>query len=187
MIYVQLMWEFFKIGLFAVGGGLSTLPFLINLTYKYDWFDKEMLTNMLAISQATPGPMGVNIATYTGYQTQGILGGIAATLSLIAPSIIIIIIIARFLDKFKDNKYVDSVFNGLRPAVVGLIGVAGFEVVKIALFNFDLFRETGRIIDLFYIKGIILFIISFYAVSKFKKHPIIYIISGAIIGILFKF
>ena len=187
MIYVQLMWEFFKIGLFAVGGGLATVPFLINLTYKYDWFNNEMLTNMIAVSQATPGPMGVNISTYTGYVTCGVLGGIAATLSLVAPSIIIIMIIANFLEKFKNNKYVDSIFNALRPAVVGLIGVAGFEVVKIALFNIDLFKKTGNLLDLLYIKGLILFLIAFYAIRKLKKHPIVYIISGAIIGILFKF
>lgn len=187
MIYLQLIWEFFKIGLFAVGGGLSTVPFLINLTYKYNWFSKEMLTNMIAVSQATPGPMGVNVATYTGYETCGILGGIVATLSLVTPSIIIIMIIANFLEKFKDNKYVDSIFSMLRPAVVGLIGVAGFEVVKIALFNIDLFKETGRLLDLIYLKGLILFLIVFFLIRKLKKHPIIYIVFGAIIGILFKF
>lgn len=187
MLYAKIIYEFFKIGLFAVGGGMATLPFLINLTYKYDWFTREMLTNMVAVSQATPGPMGVNIATYTGYETCGVLGGIIATLSLVAPSVIVIIIISQFLKKFENSKRVDEVFNGLRPAVVGLIGVAGFEVVKIALFNLDLYKNTGNIMDLIYMKGFILFLIAFFLIMKFKKHPILYIALGAIVGILFKF
>ena len=114
MIYLSLILEFFKIGLFSVGGGLATLPFLIELTYRYDWFDQSMLVDMLAVSESTPGPMGINIATYAGFHTAGILGGILATLGLIAPSLIIIILIAKFLDKFKENTYVKAIFDGLR-------------------------------------------------------------------------
>lgn len=187
MIYVQLVIEFFKIGLFAVGGGLATLPFLIALTFKYTWFDQSMLADMLAVSESTPGPMGVNIATYAGFHSGGILGGIVATLALVAPSVIIIIVVAKFLDKFKENQYVEAIFNGLRPAVVGLIAVAGFEVVKIALLNMDLYKLTHSITDLLYMKGIILFVILFYAISKFKKHPVVYIGIAALIGIIFKF
>lgn len=187
MIYIQLVLEFFKIGLFAVGGGLATLPFLIALTFKYSWFDQSMLADMLAVSESTPGPMGVNIATYAGFHSGGVLGGIVATLGLVAPSIIIIIVIAKFLDKFKENKYVEAVFNGLRPSVVGLIAVAGFEVIKIALLNIELYEVTHNITDILYIKGIILFIILFYAIRKFKKHPVVYIGIAALIGIIFKF
>lgn len=187
MIYVQLVIEFFKIGLFSVGGGLATLPFLIALTFKYPWFDQSMLADMLAVSESTPGPMGVNIATYAGFNTGGILGGILATLGLVAPSVIIIIIVAKFLDKFKENKYVQAVFYGLRPAVVGLIAVAGFEVIKISLLNIDLYKLTHNIADLLYIKGIILFIILFYAIVKLNKHPVIYIGIAAIVGIIFRF
>jgi len=160
MIYLLLFFEFFKTGLFAVGGGLATLPFLINLTYKYDWFNQSMLADMIAVSESTPGPMGVNISTYAGYSSGGISGGIVATLGLITPSIIIIIIIiAKFLEKFKNNKSVESVFECLRPASVGLIGVAAFEVVKIALLNINEYLVTNNLLDLINIKSCILFAI----------------------------
>ncbi|MGM9933655.1 chromate transporter [uncultured Clostridium sp.] len=186
MLYLLLFFEFFKTGLFAVGGGLATLPFLINLTYKYDWFNQSMLADMIAVSESTPGPMGVNISTYAGFSSGGVTGGIIATLGLITPSIIIIIIIAKFLEKFKTNKSVEAVFQGLRPASVGLIAVAAFEVIKIALLNINKFLETNNIIDLINIKSCILFVIMFYTVMKYKKHPIVYIGAAAVIGIIFK-
>ena len=185
MLYLLLFFEFFKIGLFAVGGGLATLPFLINLTYKYNWFDQSMLADMIAVSESTPGPMGVNIATYAGFNSAGILGGIIATLGLITPSIIIIIIIAKFLEKFKSNKSVEAIFQGLRPASVGLIAVAAFEVIKIALLNINKYMVTKNIVDLINIKSCILFIFIFYTIMKYKKHPIVYIASAAVIGIIF--
>ncbi|MDK2827934.1 MAG: chromate transporter [Clostridium butyricum] len=185
MIYLLLFFEFFKTGLFAVGGGLATLPFLINLTYKYDWFNQSMLADMIAVSESTPGPMGVNISTYAGYSSGDISGGIVATLGLITPSIIIIIIIAKFLEKFKTNKSVESVFECLRPASVGLIGVAAFEVVKIALLNINEYLVTNNLLDLLNIKSCILFVIIFYSIIKYKKHPIVYIGISAVIGIIF--
>ncbi|PPV15013.1 chromate transporter [Clostridium butyricum] len=185
MIYLLLFFEFFKTGLFAVGGGLATLPFLINLTYKYDWFNQSMLADMIAVSESTPGPMGVNISTYAGYSSGGISGGIVATLGLITPSIIIIIVIAKFLEKFKTNKSVESVFECLRPASVGLIGVAAFEVVKIALLNINEYLVTNNLLDLLNIKSCILFVIIFYSIIKYKKHPIVYIGISAVIGIIF--
>ena len=185
MIYLLLFFEFFKTGLFEVGGGLATLPFLINLTYKYDWFNQSMLADMIAVSESTPGPMGVNISTYAGYSSGGISGGIVATLGLITPSIIIIIIIAKFLEKFKTNKSVESVFECLRPASVGLIGVAAFEVVKIALLNINEYLVTNKLLDLLNIKSCILFVIIFYSIIKYKKHPIVYIGISAVIGIIF--
>ena len=100
MIYIKLFLEFFKIGLFAVGGGLATIPFLYDLAEKTSWFTKAELSNMIAVGESTPGPIGVNMATYAGVQTTGILGGISATLGLICPSLIIILIIAKILDKF---------------------------------------------------------------------------------------
>ena len=186
MIYLLLLVEYLKIGLFSVGGGLATLPFLIDLTYKYNWFDQSMLADMVAVSESTPGPMGVNIATYSGFETGGILGGIIATLGLITPSIIVILIIAKFLEKFKANTTVEAVFNGLRPASVGLIAVAGYEVVKIALLNIDVYKVSKQIMDLVNIKALIIFIIIFYAVMKYKKHPVVYIGAAAIVGIFFK-
>ncbi len=186
MIYLVLFFEFFKIGLFSVGGGLATLPFLIDLSHKYNWFDESMLADMVAVSQSTPGPLGVNMATYGGFDAAGFLGGLIATVGLITPSIIVILIIAKFLEKFKTNAIVQSIFNGLRPASVGLIAVAGYEVVKIALLNIDLYKISKNIMDLVNIKAIIIFVIIYYAIVKYKKHPVVYIGAAAIAGVLFK-
>ena len=130
MIYLKLFFEFFKVGLFAVGGGLSTFPFLEDLANKTGWFTMSDLLNMIAVSESTPGPIGVNMSTYAGVVTSGILGGLISTLGLITPSVIIILIVAKFLDKFRNNFYVESAFYGLRPAVLGLISAAGFSVFK---------------------------------------------------------
>lgn len=185
MIYLLLFFEFFKTGLFAVGGGLATLPFLINLTYKYNWFDQSMLADMIAVSESTPGAMGINISTYAGFTSGGIIGGIIATLGLVTPSIVIIIIIAKFLEKFKADKSVDAVFSCLRPASIGLIGVAAFEVIKIALLNINEYLVTNNLMDLINLKSCILFVILFYFIIKHKKHPIIYIGISAVAGIIF--
>ena len=123
MIYLQLFYEFFKTGLFAVGGGLATIPFLSAMTDKYTWFTKAQLADMIAVAESTPGPIGVNTATFAGYNAAGIPGAIIATLSLVLPSYIIILAISKALQKFRDNKYVNDAFTGLRPAATGLIGL----------------------------------------------------------------
>ena len=130
MIYLQLAFEFFKIGLFSIGGGMATLPFLMDLTKKYNWYTASELANIVAISESTPGPVGVNMATYAGYNAAGIPGALIATLSLTAPALIIIIIIARFLENFSENPTVKAVFYGIRPTVAALIGYAVWELLK---------------------------------------------------------
>lgn len=188
MIYLTLIYEFFKIGLFAIGGGLATLPFLQNLSYKHpDWFSIQDLMNMVAVSESTPGPMGVNMATYVGYKIAGILGGICATLGLIAPSIIIIIIVASVFVKFKNSPTVENIFFGIRPASMGLIAAAGFLVMKEALLNIPAFQSSHNIENLFKLKSILFAIILYWAFVKYKKHPIFYIAVAAIVGIIFKF
>ncbi len=184
---VVLFYEFFKIGLFAIGGGLAALPFLYDLSDKYDWFTSQMVSDMVAISESTPGPLGVNMATYVGYQHNGILGGFIATLALILPSLIIVVIVSKMLMKFKNNVYVDRIFYTLRPTVTGLIAAACFGVILNSVFKLDLFRATGNMIDFFGVKEIILFAIMFYLVNKYKKHPIVYISAAAVIGIVFHF
>ena len=183
---LTLFFEFFKTGLFSIGGGLATLPFLYELADKYDWFSRDLLANMIAISESTPGPIGVNISTYAGFSAHGVLGGIVATLALITPSIIIIILVAKFLDKFKDNKYVQDMFYGLRPAVTALIAGAGIEVLKISIFSFEKFQTTNNIIDIINIKSTILFAILFYVSNKYKKHPLFIILISGLAGIIFK-
>ena len=145
MIYLQLFWEFFKTGLFAVGGGMATIPFLYDLSDKTGWFTHTDLANMIAVGESTPGPIGVNMATYVGFVTgmkdagipTAILGAVTATLGLITPCVIIILIVAAILKSFRNNKYVNSAFYGLRPASTGLIAAAGFSVVASTLFFSD--------------------------------------------------
>ena len=110
--------EFFKTGLFAVGGGLATIPFLREIGVRYGWYTMSDLSTMIAVSESTPGPMGVNMASYVGFSQYGILGSIVVTLGLVLPSLIIICIIANFLEKFKEATLVQQIFAGLKPAVV---------------------------------------------------------------------
>ena len=183
-VYVQLFLEFFKTGLFAVGGGLATLPFLYELADKYGWYTAQELTDMIAVSESTPGAIGINMSTYAGYNAAGILGGIVATLSLALPSIVIILIVAQVLEKFSENRYVKSVFSVLRPLVVGLIAAAGYQLIKIAVLNTDAYAETGQLSSMFDLKAGILFLVLLVLVLKWKKHPIVFIGIGAAAGIV---
>ena len=191
MILLKLFWEFFKTGLFATGGGMATLPFLYRMSETQGWFTTAQLADMVAVSESTPGPIGVNMATYVGFTTAGIPGAVIATIGLITPSVIVILIIARVLQKFRTNKYVDAAFYGLRPCSVGLIAAAGLLVVKIALFTLDRYAETHAILDALNIKAILLtvaLLILTRGVKAVKKlHPIFFILASALVGILFKF
>ncbi len=190
MIYLNLCIEFFKTGLFAIGGGLATLPFLYNISDKFGWYTYADLANMIAISESTPGPVGVNTATYVGNTVGGILGSLVATFSLVLPSIIIIIIISGFLKKFKDSKLVKNVFYGLRPASTALIAAAGYSVIKLSLFYFETYESTHQILELFNIKAI-LFAVILLIITNIKKvkdlHPVVFIALSAVVGILFHF
>lgn len=191
MLYLRLFYEFFKTGLFAVGGGMATLPFLYSMSDSTGWFTHAQLADMIAVSESTPGPIGVNMATYVGFTAAGIPGAVIATLGLITPSIIIILIIARVLAAFRQNKYVDAAFYGLRPCSVGLIAAAGLLVVKIAVFNFDLYEETGIFTDIFNWKALllaaVLLVLTRYAKPTKKLHPIFFILGSAAVGALFAF
>ena len=191
MIYLSLFWEFFKTGLFATGGGMATLPFLYRMSETKGWFTAAQLADMVAVSESTPGPIGVNMATYVGFTTAGIPGSLIATIGLVTPSIIVILIIARILQKFRSNKTVDAAFYGLRPCSVGLIAAAGLLVVKIALFTLDRYAETHAILDTLNLKAIMLaaaLLVLTRGVKQVKKlHPIFFILASAVIGILFKF
>ncbi len=191
MIYLQLFFEFFKTGLFAIGGGMATLPFLYDMSDKTGWFTYAQLADMIAVSESTPGPIGINMATYVGYTTAGMLGGLIATLALITPSIIIILIISCFLKSFRENKYIDSAFYALRPTSTGLIAGAGMSVVTITLIQIDAFKNNSNLIDLFNWKSIILAIIIYILTNKVKQtkklHPVFFIIGSAFVGIIFGF
>lgn len=191
MLYLRLFWEFFKTGLFAVGGGMATLPFLYDMAGKTGWFTAAQLADMVAVSESTPGPIGVNMATYVGFSTAGVAGAVIATLGLVTPSVIVILIVARILHQFRQNRYVDAAFYGLRPCSVGLIAAAGMLVVKIALFDFDLFQKTGILLDLFRPKALLLaallLVLTRWVKQTKKLHPIVFILGSAVVGVLFKF
>ncbi len=187
MIYLRLFWEFFKIGLFSIGGGAATIPFLEELSDKTGWFSKIDLANMIAVSESTPGAIGVNMSTFVGFSTAGILGGIIATIGLVSPSILVILIIAHFLKKFKDNKYINFCFYGLRAASTAIILSACYSIFEISILQLNKFQESNRIQDLFNYKALLFGVILAFFVFKFKKHPIFYILISAIIGIIFKF
>lgn len=191
MIYLRLFLEFFKTGLFSVGGGMATLPFLYSMSDSTGWFTHAQLADMIAVSESTPGPIGVNMATYVGFSTAGIPGAIVATVGLVTPSVIVILIIAKILAAFRQNKYVDAGFYGLRPCSLGLIAAAGLLVVKIALFDFDLFAQSGNFIDLFNFKAIILAAV-LIVLTRFVKqtktlHPVVFILGSALVGAVFAF
>lgn len=181
MVLIQLFFEFAKAGLFAVGGGLATLPFLYDISDRTGWFTHADLMDMLAVSESTPGPIGVNTATYAGFQTAGIPGALIATLGLIFPSVVIILIVARILQRFKENRTVKSVFYGLRPASTALIAAAGFGVVKVALFNIPAFQTDG-FPALFRLPNIAMALILFFLMKRFPKHPAFYIALSAAAG-----
>ncbi len=191
MLLLRLFWEFFKTGLFSVGGGMATLPFLYDMASRTDWFTAAELADMIAVSESTPGPIGVNMATYVGFTTAGIPGALISTLGLITPEVLIILLIARVLKQFRSNRTVDAAFYGLRPCSVGLIAAAGLLVVKIAVFDFDRFRQTGVFTDLLRPKALLLaalLLVLTRAVRQTKKlHPIVFIAASALAGVLFRF
>ena len=187
MTLLRLFFEFAKTGLFAVGGGLATLPFLYEIAAKTGWFTHADVADMIAISETTPGAIGINMSTYAGFKTAGIPGAIVATIGLATPCVIIILIIARFLAKFRQNPLVEGTFYGLRPASLAMISVAGLNVAKGALINVDTFNATGAIGDMFLWKPIALGVILFIAQKRLKWHPVAFIAISAVIGIVFKF
>ncbi len=187
MIYLRLFFEFFKTGLFAVGGGLATIPFLQDMGMRMGWFADSDLTTMIAVSESTPGPIGVNMATYVGFETAGVPGAVIATLGLLTPSVIVIILVASFLTKFRQSKTVDAVFYGLRPASTALIAVAGLNVALSVLI-----RIGGTFQHEFFIRwpSVLLAAAVFVCMryTKLKKlHPIVFIAAAAVCGVIFQF
>lgn len=170
MIYVLLAWEFLQIGLFAVGGGLATVPFLYDLATKYSWFNTQELADMIAVSQSTPGPVGINMATYAGFKAAGIGGSLTATLAEVLPSMCVVYFIAKFLSVQKSG-YINRVLQGIRPAVMALILFAGWNIAKETIID----CKTGIIVALL-----------LSAMHFYKKSAIFYIVISAVIGIIFR-
>ena len=193
MIYLQLFYEFFKTGLFAIGGGLATLPFLYNLSDKTGWFTHADLTNMIAVSESTPGPIGVNTATYVGFTMGGIPGAIVATVGLVTPSVIVILIIASFLKAFRESRLVEAAFYGLRPASTGLIAAAGIPVIITSVLTADtLYEVISQGVTLEMVKwpavvlAVVIYVLSNHVKATKKLHPILFIAFAAVVGVVFR-
>ncbi len=186
MVFLRLFYEFFKTGLFSVGGGLATLPFLYEMSGNTGWFSTADIANMIAVSESTPGPIGINMSTYAGFTTAGVPGGVVASLGLAAPSVIIILIIAKFLEKFRNNRFVEGAFYGLRPASIAMITVAGLNVARVALVNMDALA-AGNYGEFFLWKAILLGVAIFIGQRKLKWSPVIFIAIAAVVGIVFQF
>ena len=186
MKFLILFLEFFKTGLFSIGGGLATLPFLSDMGMQYGWFTQEELANMLAVSESTPGPIGVNMATYVGNTTGGVLGGVATTLALILPSYLIILMVSKVMSKFHDSLYVQGAMKTLGPASVGMVAAAILSVL------FSVLLDQAAIASLAWrqmivIPNAIMFAVLLTVYLKFKKlHPIVILGIGAAAGIIFK-
>jgi len=183
MIQLQLFWEFLKTGLFGVGGGLATIPFIYAISDSTGWITHAQIADMIAVAESTPGPIGINVATYTGFHVAGIVGSAVATLGFVLPSIVIISIVARFMRKFKESRIVTSIFAGLRPGATGLIAAAAYSVIKLGLYNTT---HTGMA-DFIKWKELILFVVLFALIRKFKWHPVLYIAVAGAIGVVFNF
>ena len=199
MTYLRLFWEFFKTGLFAIGGGMATLPFLKNIGLATGWYSQTELMNMLAVSESTPGPIGINMATYVGFTVGGVPGAIIATIGEVTPSIIVVLIVAAMLKKFRDSRLVANAFYGLRPASTGLIGAACVTVVPEVLTSITVQSPSGSLLNTFQlaqgtgllnVRGLLLAAVLLVLTNWVKPtknlHPIVFILFSALVGIIVK-
>lgn len=174
MLYLQLFWQFFQIGVFSFGGGYATLPFLYEIADKFHWYSSADLTNMLAISSITPGPVGVNVATFAGFNSGGILGSLIATTSVVLPSFIIVTIVSKMLEKFRTNKYVKGAVSAVKPAGCALLSAVGIKLLFTS--NLHLFGTL-----------LLVALITLSVVRK-KTDPLVYLgvsaVAGLVIGCL---
>lgn len=168
IVYLRLFLEFLYIGLFSFGGGYATIPFLYHLAETEQWYTTQQLSDMIALSSVTPGPVGVNVATYAGYTTAGVEGALIATFSVVLPSFIIVIIVSKILDKFRCNKYVKSVIYSLKPAGCGLLAAVGV----------NMFVSNINLLGIFLLCGL------FFASLTEKRDPIFYLSVSGVVGLV---
>ena len=189
-VLVQLFLEFFKTGLFAVGGGMATLPFLYDMAERTGWFTAAQIADMLAVSESTPGPIGVNMATYVGYTSAGVPGAVVASLGLVAPSLMVIMIVAAVLKSFRDSKYVNAAFYGLRPASTAMVASAGITVA-LATFVTGSVTAVSDLVTAIDWKGVVLaavlLVLTRWVKATKKLHPIVFIAASAVVGVVLKF
>lgn len=191
MIYLKLFYTFFKIGLFTIGGGYAMIPLISDEVIGNGWITEDMLVDFIAISESTPGPFAINIATFVGTQAArlfggvGFLGAICATVGVVLPSLIIIFLIAAVFTKVTKNKIVRDIFSGLRPAVVGLIAYAFVSIALATLFSEVTFSDMKSFLNIDFIGlGIFAIVFGLSLIKKPKLHPIALIAISALLGML---
>lgn len=165
----QLFLQFFHVGVFSFGGGYATLPFLYDIADKFHWYSAKQLTDMLAISSITPGPVGVNVATFAGFTTAGILGSLVATSAIILPSYIIVTIVFKVIDKFRTNRNIKGAIIGLKPAGCALLSAVGIKL---------LFTSNLHLLGTLILLGFLILSI------KKKQDPLFYLGISAILGLI---
>lgn len=180
-VLMELFLTFAKIGLFTIGGGYAMIPLITQEITRRNWLTLEGVIDIIAISEMTPGPFAINSATFIGVQQMGLVGGAAATLGVIAPSFIIVVLVARYFARVKDHPVVQSILSGLRPAVIGLIASSAFMIVQNALFP----DATGNWLQGINWRSMAVFAIALLAIMKLKIHPALMIIISAALGVLF--
>lgn len=184
MIYLRLFYEFFKTGLFAIGGGLATLPFLSEMSNKFGWFSQEEIANMLAVSESTPGPIGVNMATYVGNTTIGVAGGVITSIALVLPSYLVVLAVTTVMERFKENPFVQSSMKTLRPASVGMVSAAILGVLQSVLLDSTALASM-QWTSVLIVPNLLLFASLLLCCFKFDKlHPLVFLSIGAIAGIV---
>ncbi len=181
-----LAWEYMKIGAVAIGGGYTVVPFLYYLVEKYKWFNVSEITQMIAVSNLTPGPLGINMATFVGIKVSGVLGAALTTVAFMIPSVIIICSLSKFLKNNKENRYITHIVYGLRPAAVALIAVAGFKIMSTVFFHFDKFKVSHKFFDIISLKALVLLVIFTAIGFKIKKNLVILIVLAIILGLFIK-
>lgn len=184
MIYFLLVYEFFKVGLFAIGGGYATLPFLYHIAEVYNWYSAKELVDMLAVSSITPGPVGINVATFAGFKTAGILGSLCATCALILPSFLIVLLIAKLLNKFSENFFVQAVLYSIKPAGCALLAAVGVRLFRDNILQDISGGQLSNFLSIVDIKAFVLFLGLLILSIKVKKDPLVYLGLSAICGIL---
>jgi chromate transporter len=194
VIYLQLYWSFFKIGLFSIGGGYASLPLIEKEVVElHNWITMTEFTDIITISQMTPGPVAINTSTFVGTQIGGLLGAIVATLGCVTPSFIIVLLLAYIYVKYKNVTIVSDILFGLRPAVVSLIGVAGLSIVMLAFFGEKKLNISNLYFDKFGVHltienltvnciAILFFSIGFFFLRRYKINPIYVMVGSGVAG-----
>lgn len=176
--------EYFKIGCIAIGGGYTVVPFLYYFVEKYHWYTVNDITQMIAVSNLTPGPIGINMATFVGLKVGGVLGATLTTFAFMLPSFVIMCFVAKFLRKYSENKCLCNVLYGLRPASIALISVAGLKILNSTVLSYETFNTTKSLFDLISYKSIFFLCIFLLIGLSLKKQPMWLIFIAVVLGFI---